>query len=538
MGRKVVMVTVCIGGSEKLLRAVKTFAKLREAPGEIGSDSIGDPMQVEVRAQTAESFDADVLAVALPDNGSTLPAVADSLDKALEGRLSRLAAEEEVAQAIGRTAVLHPDGELGARRVVVVGLGPAAEIDADALRTAAARVSAAADRVGGALAWLLDDSLDLAPAEQARAIVDGLVLGAYDPGRWKQEVKELPFGQLVLIGPEDAAEPAQRAVSVAEATNRARDLANTGANELTPEKLAARAQDIASEREHVTVEALGPEQIGKLGMGAFAGVAQGSHNPPRLIVMRYDPPEATGDTILGLVGKAVTFDTGGISIKPALYMEDMKGDMAGGAAVIEGLGAIAQLGLPVRVLAVVAATENMVGGGSYRPGDVLRAMNGKTIEITNTDAEGRLVLADALHYARQQGATHLVDFATLTGAMEKALGDLYAGVFGNEDSWRDEVVAAGEASGDHAWPWPMHRRYRGYIESAFADMKNSSVRGQAIPAYAASFLEEFVGEGPWAHVDMAGTGFYTWPRNDYLGQKGGTGYGVRLIVELASRLTR
>ena len=495
-------------------------------------------MQVDVRAQTAESFEADVLAVALPDNGSALPNVAESLDKALEGRLARLAAEEEVAQAIGRTAVLHPNGELGARRVVAVGLGPAAEIDADALRTAAARVSAAVDRVGGALAWLLDESLDLTPAEQARAIVDGLVLGAYDPGRWKQEVKELPFERLVLIGADEAAEPARRALSVAEAANRARDLANTGANELTPEKLAARAQDIASERKHVTTEALGPEQIEQLGMGAFAGVAQGSHNPPRLIVMRYDPTQPSDETVLGLVGKAVTFDTGGISIKPALYMEDMKGDMAGGAAVIEGMGAIAQLGLPIRVIAVVAATENMVGGGSYRPGDVLRAMNGKTIEITNTDAEGRLVLADALHYARELGATHLVDFATLTGAMEKALGDFYAGVFGNEDSWRDQVVAAGEASGDHAWAWPMHRRYRAYIESAFADMKNSSVRGQAIPAYAASFLEEFVGEGPWAHVDMAGTGFYTWPRNDYLGQKGGTGYGVRLIVELASRLTR
>jgi leucyl aminopeptidase len=495
-------------------------------------------MRVEIRASVPESFEADVVAIALPDGGAAIPAVAESLDEALDGRLGRLAAEEEVAQAIGRTTVLHPNGELAARRVVAVGLGPTSEIDADALRTAAARVSAAADRVGGALAWLLDDSLDLTPAEQARAIVDGLVLGAYDPGRWKHEVKELPFDRLVLIGPQEAEQAAQRAITVAEATNRARDLANTGANELTPEKLAARAQDIASERENVTVEALGPEQIEQLGMGAFAGVAQGSHNPARLIVMRYDPAASADDTVLGLVGKAVTFDTGGISIKPALYMEDMKGDMAGGAAVIEGLGAIAELGLPVRVIAVVAATENMVGGGSYRPGDILRAMNGKTIEITNTDAEGRLVLADALYYARQEGATHLVDFATLTGAMEKALGDLYAGVFGNEDSWRDEVVAAGEASGDHAWPWPMHRRYRGYIESAFADMKNSSVRGQAIPAYAASFLEEFVGEGPWAHVDMAGTGFYTWPRNDYLAQKGGTGYGVRLIVELASRLTR
>jgi leucyl aminopeptidase len=502
----------------------------------MGSDSIGAPMRIEVRAPGAKSLQGDVLAVAIPLNEQALPPVADELDGSLGGRLAQVAGEENVAESIGRTAVLHPVGEVGARRVVAVGLGPAAEVDADALRTAAARVVAASERVGGSLAWLLDDSLGLSAADQARAIVDGLLLGGYDPGRWKRDAKELPFDRLVLIGPAEAQEAAERALHVAEAVNRARDLANTGANELTPERLAARAEEIAGARERVAAEALGPEQIQELGMGAFAGVAQGSHNPPRLIVMRYDPPQPKSDTVLGLVGKAITFDTGGISIKPALYMEDMKGDMAGGAAVIEGVGAIAELGLPLQVLAVVAATENMVGGGAYRPGDVLRAMNGKTIEITNTDAEGRLVLADALHYARDQGATHLLDFATLTGAMEKALGDLYAGVFGNDDAWRDQVVAAGEASGDHAWPWPMHRRYRGYIESSFADMKNSSVRGQAIPAYAASFLEEFVGEGPWAHVDMAGTGFFTWPRNDYLAQKGGTGYGVRLIVELASRL--
>ena len=180
-----------------------------------------------------------------------------------------------------------------------------------------------------------------------------------------------------------------------------------------------------------------------------------------MIVLRYEPPSPKGDVVLGLVGKAITFDTGGISIKPALYMEDMKGDMSGGGAVIEGIGVIAELGLPLRTLAVVAATENSVGGGAYRPGDILTAMNGKTIEITNTDAEGRLVLADALHYARELGATHLVDFATLTGAMNRAFGDLYAGVMGNDDAWRDEIVAAGEASGDHAWPWPMHRRYSG-----------------------------------------------------------------------------
>jgi leucyl aminopeptidase len=217
-------------------------------------------------------------------------------------------------------------------------------------------------------------------------------------------------------------------------------------------------------------------------------------------------------------------------------MEDMKGDMAGGAAVIEGIGALAELQVPLRVVGVVGATENSIGGHSYRPGDILTAMNGKTIEITNTDAEGRLVLADALWYARQHGATHLVDFATLTGAMERALGDLYAGVFGNDDDWRDQVVAAGEASGDHAWPMPIHRRYRFYHSSKFADLKNSSIRRQAIPAYAASFLQEFVGEGPWAHCDIAGPAFLRWPRDDYLSQTGGTGYGVRLIAELASRL--
>jgi leucyl aminopeptidase len=495
-------------------------------------------MRVEVRAPDPAAPRADVLAVAVSDGDGALPEAARSLDKELADRLRRVATEEEVAREAGRTAVLIPDDGAGVRRLVAVGLGPAEDLDTDSLRTAAAAVAEATERIGGTLVWPLDDALPLSPAEQARAVVDGLLLGTYDPGRWKSGAADAPpFEQLVLLGPEEVAETAERAVRIAEAANRARDLANMGGNQLTPERLAARAEEIAAEQAHVRAEPLGPDEIRELGMGAFAAVAQGSHNPARMIVMHYEPPSpARDDLTLGLVGKAVTFDTGGISIKPSLYMEDMKGDMAGGAAVVEGLGALAELGVPLRALAVVGATENMPGGGAFRPGDILTAMNGKTIEITNTDAEGRLVLADALHYARQLGATHLLDFATLTGAMELAMGDLYAGVFGNDEGWRDEIVAAGEASGDHAWPWPMHRRYRGYIESAFADMKNSSVRRQASPAYAASFLEQFVGDGPWAHVDMAGTGFFTWPRSDYLAQKGGTGYGVRLIVELATRL--
>jgi leucyl aminopeptidase len=205
--------------------------------------------------------------------------------------------------------------------------------------------------------------------------------------------------------------------------------------------------------------------------------------------------------------------------------------------VIAATAAVAELQLPVRILTVVAAAENLVSGDAFRPGDILRAANGKTIEITNTDAEGRLVLADAMWYARREGATHLLDVATLTGAMEVALGDLYAGLFANDDAWRDEILAAAKASGDHTWPFPLHRRYRRYVDSAYADLKNSSELRQGSPALAAEFLHEFAGEGPWGHIDMAGPGFLERSRGDYYTQRGGTGYGVRLIVELAQRLS-
>src|SRR5215211_3778573 len=460
-------------------------------------------MRVELSSEDAESVEADVLGVPLAEPASPLPASISGLDERLEGRLGRVVSEEAVAKTRGQTAVLHTaDG-----RVVASGLGPGASVDSDAVRTAASGVARATSRVGGTVAWVVDGELDVPATEQARAAVDGLVLGGYDPGRWKADGdRPRPFERLLLVGADESAlAAAERAEHVALAANRARDLANAPANELTPERLADRALEIGGSHEHMRAEALGPDEIRELEMGAFAGVAQGSHNPPRLIVMRYEPPDAAGEVVLGLVGKAITFDTGGISIKPAAYMEDMKGDMAGGAA--------------------------------YRPGDILRARNGKTIEVINTDAEGRLVLADALTYAREQGATHIVDFATLTGVMEAAMGDLYAGVFGNDAAWRDRVVEAGEASGDHAWPWPLHERFRRYIDSAFADMKNSSILRQGVPVLAAEFLQEFAGEGPWAHIDMAGTGFFTWPRPDYLWQKGGTGYGVRLITELAGRLS-
>jgi leucyl aminopeptidase len=490
-------------------------------------------MRVEVSEGEPADLEVDLLGIPIRS-----PADAHRLPAGFRERLVPLAESGELKGDAGAALLVHLNGEVAPRRIAAAGVGE--DVDADAIRTAAAAVARLAAGFGGTIGWVIDRSLPVAPAEQVRAAVEGIAFGAYSPARWKTDEPQQKRIELVVIagadGDADVASAAERAARVARWIDVARDLANAPANELSPETLAARTAELSAPLAHVRVEALDRDEVERLGMGAFAAVAQGSEREPRLIVTRYEPPSAVADLTLGLVGKAVTFDTGGISLKPALAMDSMKGDMAGGAAVIAGAAAIADLGLSVRVLAVVAASENMPGGNAFRPGDILRAMNGKTIEITNTDAEGRLVLADALWFAREQGATHLVDVATLTGAMELALGDLYAGVFANDDAWRDELLAAAEASGDHLWPFPLHRRYRRYVDSDFADIKNSSPLKQASPALAAEFLREFAGEGPWAHVDMAGPAYLERSRGDFLTQRGGTGWGVRLLVELASRL--
>src|SRR5438477_2614534 len=452
----------------------------------------------------------------------------------VEPQLSELATTGELRGERGEAVLIHADGA----RLVAAGVGKGAEVDRDALRTAGAAAAHELARVGGTLAWQLDESLPLPLPEQAAAVVEGTILGGYTPGRWKTNDDGRPKQvDRIVLESDGVRDAAERAALLAERTNRARDLANMPPNELYPETLAQQAAALADEHEHLTATALGPKEMDELGMGALAAVGRGSRNEPRLVVLRYEPPQPTDSKlVLGLVGKSITFDTGGISIKPASGMESMKGDMAGGAGTLHGIGAIAALALPVRAVAVLAAAENMPGGDAFRPGDILRAANGKTIEIINTDAEGRLVLADALWYARREGATHVIDLATLTGAMELALGDLYAGFFANDDAWRDAIVAAGEKSGDLVWPFPLHPRYRRYVDSAFADMKNGSTLRQGSPALAAEFLQEFAGEGPWAHVDMAGPGFLDRSRGDYLRVPGGTGYGVRLIAELATSL--
>src|SRR6478735_5814302 len=344
-------------------------------------------MQVEVQAVAPEQVEADVVAVPLAGDNK-LAGAAAALDSKLDGLLGRLAAEGELRGEAGRVSIVHVDGKLGAPRVAVAGLGPREEIDADALRTAAAAVARETGGYAETVAWAIDDALELPSEEQARALVEGTAIGSYETARWKHDEPKSKLSTLVLLGEGDGLEAAaERAATVAEWTNRARDLVNSPPNETTPERLAERAQEIASSLEHVSAEALDPGQIEKLGMGALSAVAQGSDNPARLVVLRYDPPEpAHADLVFGLVGKAITFDTGGISLKPSLHMEDMKGDMAGGAAVIEATGAIAELGLPVRVLTGAPGQENTRGRHAYRAGDIADVAHGKTTGCTHTAA--------------------------------------------------------------------------------------------------------------------------------------------------------
>jgi leucyl aminopeptidase len=356
--------------------------------------------------------------------------------------------------------------------------------------------------------------------------VHGTLLAAYSFDTFKSKKDENGLESLELVG--GGEDEARTAAIEAEAQNAARDLQNLPANVATPEFLAERARKL----EGVEVEVFGRDEIVAKGMGALASVAQGSYAEPQLIVMRYD---GGGDgPHLGFVGKAVTFDSGGISIKPAGKMHEMKFDMSGGAAVIEAIGAIARLGLPVKVTGVVGATENMPSGRSVRPGDIVTAMNGVTIEVNNTDAEGRLVLADALAYAVEQGAEKLVDLATLTGAILVALGHVYAGWFSNDDDWMATIDAAGQATGELGWRMPLHPEIEESTKGKYADLQNVSEAREAGSSYGAEFLKRFVDGRPWVHMDIAGTAWGM--KRNYVGN-GASGFGVRTLIEIARSAT-
>jgi leucyl aminopeptidase len=440
-------------------------------------------------------------------------------------RLQALVELGEAKPALKKVAVTHEDAPGGGqRRVLVAGLGKRDELDAENARVAAATVAARARDLGAvSLSWA-------APEGVAGAIVEGTLLRLYSFDQFKTAKDEDSGGieSLELAGDHVDEEAVSRARVIAGAQNRTRDLQNLPSNVATPTFLAERAGEIADQYDTLELELFDREGIVGLGMGAFAAVAQGTYQEPRLIVLRYSGG-STGPH-LGFVGKAVTFDTGGISIKPSAKMQEMKFDMSGGAAVIEAMGAIAELGLPVTITAVVPATENMPSGRSVKPGDIVTAMNGKTIEVNNTDAEGRLILADGLCYAVEQGAERLVDMATLTGAIIVALGSTYVGLFSNDDDWLAEVKEAGDETGEIGWRLPLHPEYFELTKGQYADLTNASEQRKAMSSYAAEFLRQFVDDHPWVHMDIAGT---AWGLGrEYVG-KGASGFGLRTLVALA-----
>jgi leucyl aminopeptidase len=470
---------------------------------------------MEIRATTDDppGTGADTIVVGVFD-GKGIPHDVDG------GALGALVESGEARSEFRALTHTHAAG----RRWILIGLGARDEFDAERARIAAATALGRASELGArTLCWELPHKV---PDGVAGALVEGTLLAAYRYTEFKSEPgKDRTPEALVVSAHHDVAAHVDAGRAGAEAACRARDLGNAPANVLTPEALAARARELAG----VQVDVMGRAEIEAAGMGAFAAIAQGAAHEPQLICVRHEPPGATGP-LLGLVGKAVTFDTGGYSIKTAAGMVGMKFDMSGGAAVLEATGAIAQLGLPVRLVSVIGATENMISARAARPGDILRSKAGITIEFNNTDAEGRMVLADCLTHARDQGAERLLDIATLTGGIVTTFGAVHAGLMGSDDEWCAAIAAAGEATGERVWRLPLDPLYDELIKGRYADIQNVSEGRKAVSIAAAAFLRRFAGDVPWAHLDIAGVA------NDLgrpYAQKGASGWGVRLLVELA-----
>ncbi len=494
-------------------------------------------MQTSATANAARTTGADTIVIGVLA-GQSAPADTPA-------QVAELLDSGEARTSFKALALTHADG----KRWLLVGLGAQDELTAERARVAAAVACARAKETSArTLCWALPGDAGAGAQERqalAAALVEGTILADYRFERHKSSVAgdgeqadagPGPLEGLIIAGADGLDGTVAQATIVAEAVNRARDLQNRPGNDLTPTALGEYARALAEGVQGLSVEVDGRAEIIARGMGAFAAVAQGSDQEPALITIRYEgpptPSSAAGSEspTLGLVGKAVTFDSGGISLKPGAKMAEMKFDMSGGAAVIEAMAAIARLQLPLKILAVVGATENLPGGHAIKPGDIVTAANGKTIEINNTDAEGRLVLADCLWHMVNEGAQQVVDLATLTGAVIIALGSTYAGLMSNDDDLAGLMVAAGERSGEIVWRLPLHEEYDELVKGKYGDLDNAPEGRKAGTIVGGAFLSNFVGETPWAHLDIAGS---AWELDrEYVG-KGASGYGVRLLVELA-----
>jgi leucyl aminopeptidase len=496
-----------------------------------------DFLKIDFTSTTLNELAVPALAAFAFEEQAAVSGTVCHLPEATLAQVEELRHSGELTGKLYESTLIHRPAGLSTRMLLVVGAGKESKFSDTVLR----RLSGAAVRYlrtrgVHSLAWLLGPKT--AGAEAVQAIVEGAILADYDADAYRSERKdekhidELQLATGGFASSEDARAAAERGRIIAEAQNFTRVLVNEPSNRMTPAVLAERAQEMAGTY-GLECQALGAEEIQALKMGALWAVAQGSEQPPRLIVLRYTPPGAPATPVIGIVGKGITFDTGGISIKPAADMHEMKTDMAGGATMLGVIRAIAQLKPAVRVMAVIPAAENMPSGKAYRPGDVISSMSGKTIEVLNTDAEGRLALADAITYAKQQGATVVIDAATLTGAVSVALGNITTGVFGWNKEWVKRVLASAEAAGERMWELPVDDDYRDFYKSSIADMANTGGRyGGAITG--AMFIGEFAGDTPWVHLDIAGT---RWSNEEKPYQaKGPTGHPVRTLVHLLTHL--
>ncbi len=489
-------------------------------------------MNVSWTADPPEASEADTVVLGLFEDEEPR---ADTSGR-VPDPLGELLSSGEAQRSFKALALTHADG----KRWLTVGLGPRKDFTAERARVAAALARERARELSTrVLCWEVPagGGGEDASAAVAGALVEGTILADYSfdlhksakAGGQSADAKPKHLDGLIVSGGGPIESAVADAAIVAAAVNAARDLQNRPGNDLTPTALADYARALGEEIDGLQVEVQGRSGIAGLGMAAFAAVAQGSEQDPALIVLRYEGGDAKGP-LLGFVGKAVTFDSGGISLKPGPKMAEMKFDMSGGAAVVEAVAAIARLKLPVKLLAVVGTTENLPDGRAVKPGDIVTAKNGKTIEINNTDAEGRLVLADCLCHAVSLGAERIVDLATLTGAVIIALGSTYAGIMSNDEQLTEQLTAAGERTGEILWRLPLHAEYDELVAGKYADLDNAPEARKAGTIMGASFLQSFVGETPWAHLDIAGS---AWDLGRAYVGKGASGYGVRLLVELA-----
>ena len=500
-------------------------------------------MEIQVVAADATQVKTPALIVNLFEGVQRPGGATGAVDRALDGAISRLIAEGEIKGKKGELSLLHTFGKMAADRVLVLGLGKSDKFDQDTVRRLMAQACRYLRERGIQKVSTIAHGAGIAGMDalsSAQAIVEGTMLGLYRFQRHitrqedKNEVRELQIVERDSSKVTALERGSERGRILAEAAAMARDMVNEPANIMTPTRMAEIAEQVAQEH-NLEVEVLDREDMEKLGMGALLGVARGSSQPPKLIVLRYKGDPDNPQQNLGLLGKGITFDSGGISIKPSRGMEGMKGDMAGAASVIAAIDAIARLKPRLNVTAIAAATENMPGGSAQRPGDIVKTMDGKTIEVVNTDAEGRLVLADAVAYARKLGLSPIVDMATLTGACVIALGTICTAVIGNDQQLVDRVLRAGEEAGEKTWQLPAYEEYKEQYKSAVADIKNVGGR-PAGTITGALIIGEFAGDTPWAHLDIAGTS-YTDKEAGYL-IKGGTGVPVRTLVNLALGMAR